>query len=913
MALEHQISIFSIDTGRFYSSRERLLHNNCTAASGEKNKLKSLQKELEQKLLTAGYTKKDLGNLKKGTIQDMNLLPGSGQELAAYSRASHLLQYKSGYLKKQKAKLVSLLARKTESNARSRGRSHTRLLNESSLSEQDIISIFESSLTRMMGLEPDTFTDHLIVVRVFYFSLFEDLCCHGFTYRGEPYRFFTSSAGQIRQKKALFIKERIWEQYQKTILCGLTPELIARKGGINANKYLAYMALTGTATDPWPDFDIDRAIVIEDFKTQVFGEYDRIDDTAYTISREKGEIPIVHTDGAGMVLSGRNRMVRAPWMKGLLGVFDFVSFIRENNCSPVITDIYGTPHDVIKEDIRIIFTKSQFKMWRYYDNWEHYKSCFKAYGCASGVCNEEEDRIKNARINYQMLQTLTDLTEEELLLLADKSVKRLTGLCASVENLQAALGVTPYNTNMTPLQQAIAAYPNLLNDPYLKRILRDRKNSLVKQYKSGRLEIDGKYTFILPDFYAACEYWFCGNKAPKGLLQDGEVFCALFGKSEKLDCLRSPHLFKEHAVRKNCACGERGRELRRWFSTNALYTSCSDLISRMLQFDVDGDKALVACDQTLVNAAERNMKNIVPLYYEMRAALPQPLIPQNIFKGLAAAFTKGNIGPYSNTITKIWNSAVFVQDSPQQRENAQDLIRLLCMENNFVIDYAKTLYMPERPQSLHSAVSAFASAKLPAFFVYAEEKEEARLAPYCPSTVNRLSRMIPNPRLSFGAAGIEEPDYRLLMRRPDITVSDEVTAVYDALNRAYHFKINRKEENADNLGFLARSMRSALAQTGYSEEEVCDMLVKYLYGKKSRSKEALWFCYGRRIVENLRQNGKTARHKWIICEDCGGLVRVSVNDSRTNRCPDCYPAYRKKCRQEAQKARRRKVKPLPRN
>ena len=107
---------------------------------------------------------------------------------------------------------------------------------------------------------------------------------------------------------------------------------------------------------------------------------------------------------------------------------------------------------------------------------------------------------------------------------------------------------------MTYLQQAINLYPTLLNDEYLKATLREIKDSMVKRYKAGSLAVRGKYTFLLPDFYAACQYWFMGIKDPEGLLKDNEVFCWLFRKDEKLDCLRSPHLYKEHAIRKNVAC-----------------------------------------------------------------------------------------------------------------------------------------------------------------------------------------------------------------------------------------------------------------------------------------------------------------------------------------------------------------------
>ena len=356
------------------------------------------------------------------------------------------------------------------------------------------------------------------------------------------------------------------------------------------------MALTNSATDEWEDFDIDKTIVIKDYETNVSGVYDLVDDIDYSIKRINGLVPIPHTDGAGMMLPslGKNRMVRLPWIKGLLGCFDFVEFIKENNCSPIIEDIYGQKHNIIKEDIQIIFTASQFKMSKYYKDWNEYKEYFKKYKCSAGYTKMEEDKIKDAKINYQMLQTLTDFDEQDVLDIAQSSINRINTLSSSVDNMKKAFGVTPYNSNMTYLQKSILLYPNLMNDEYLKSVLRDIKNSLIKKYKSGKLEVKGKYTFILPDFYSACEYWFMGIENPKGLLEDGEVYCSLFRKDSELDCLRSPHLYKEHAVRYNVAYyddnmsdkeKERLDKLDKWFTTKAVYTSCKDMISKILQFD----------------------------------------------------------------------------------------------------------------------------------------------------------------------------------------------------------------------------------------------------------------------------------------------------------------------------------------
>ena len=118
-------------------------------------------------------------------------------------------------------------------------------------------------------------------------------------------------------------------------------------------------------------------------------------------------------------------------------------------------------------------------------------------------------------------------------------------------------------------------------------------------------------------------------------------------------------------------------EAKRWFQTDGIYTSCHDLITKILQNDCDGDKALVVEDVGVVEAAKRNAKGIVPLYYEMAKAGAKPLTPENIYSSMIAAFVGGNIGAISNQITKIWNSGTV---------DNLDAVKLLCLENNFTID-----------------------------------------------------------------------------------------------------------------------------------------------------------------------------------------------------------------------------------
>lgn len=690
--LDKQYNMYSVDTGHFYSNHEKYLHDMNCKYRRERNYVQNKLPEIEKKLKQFRYTEDDIKNLKNDKTEEVDIIESSYDTVSEYLHWTRLIRHKREKAKESKEKLLTLLSNKVNQNELTNGKNHLRTIKEDSLNDTNIISVFDSALSRTIGIKQDELTDALIVVQVYYFDVFKDISFYGFTYKGEKYKYFTSSAGQIRKKKAVFIKESVWNKIEKTVMCGLTIDKINSKGGNNVNKHLAYMALTNSATDEWKEFDIDKSIVIDDFETDVYGTFDFVNETDYSITRKTDYVPIPHTDGAGMILpsvSTKNFMFRAPWIKGLLGVFNFRKFIEVNDYSPIITDIYGQEHDVIKEDIQIIFTKSQFKMYKYYDSWDEYKEYFKEYRCSAGKCNVEEDRIKNAKINYQMLQTLTNITDDEIDLLTQKSAERISNVCSSKDTMMNILGITPYNTNMTAFQKAVKMYPALLNDSYAKDVIREVKNSLLKKYRSGKLEVNGKYTFLLPDFYAACEYWFGHIDTPIGLLSDKEVFCWLFKRYEKLDCLRSPHLYKEHAIRFNVAnevYGERTKYIKEWFTTDGIYASTHDLISKVLMYDVDGDKSLVVADEDFVRIAERNMNGIVPLYYNMRKAEPTQLNNKNIYAGLNAAFTGGNIGIYSNNISKIWNDDVFISGTDAEKSEAIDCVKRLCCQNNFVID-----------------------------------------------------------------------------------------------------------------------------------------------------------------------------------------------------------------------------------
>ena len=776
-------------------------------------------------------------------------------------------------IKKEKNKLTDLLNAHLE-------KKETRKINQAALRDKNIISLFESSLIRALNLKTNELTKDLMILNVFFFQVFEDLVKYGFECDGERYIFLTASAGQIRTKRAVFVKESAYEQIVKRLMCGLTIEDINNQGGINTNKYLAYLALNNSATDVWEDFDIDKSIVVDDFETLVPGLVDYISDITYQIERKEMGVSIPHTDGCGMVLDEKTRMVRLPWVKGLLVNFPFDKFIQEK-CGGEVTvcDIYGNEHNIIAEGIKYIFTKSQFKMAKYYNSWECYKEKFKHFGCEACYCNIEEDYIPKARINYQMLQTLTDMTDDEIAKLTKQTVDEIETIGSDYQTTMRLLGATDYNTDKSYFQEALTIYPELFRDQYSRDVLKQTKKSLVKQAKAGRLRVNGHYTFLSPDLYAFCEWLFLGEQDPKGLLEDGQIYCRDYRDGEELACLRSPHLYREWPIRNNV----RNEELDKWFGmTKCVYTSCHDTISKILQFDVDGDKTLVIKDRVLTKIAKRNMQNIVPLYYEMKKAKGGELSNQALYDGMTKAYTTGNIGPISNNITKIWNNG----HVGQQEVN---VVRWLCMENNFVIDAAKTLYIPTRPKEIDEIIKSYTKANVPYFFQFAKDKLPSQVEQVNTSAMNRLSLSIPDRNIRY-CKTIGRFDYRMLMKQDvgfDIQENSKIIERYKYYNTHQNYLFKTEDENHSNQEdlFMYQYIRDKIIEETSAElDYVVNTLVAYLYTvQKTGTKKMLWACFGDVIVANLKANvsGK-------VCPICGRRFEPKRGNQDIYCSDECY-------------------------
>lgn len=229
------------------------------------------------------------------------------------------------------------------------------------------------------------------------------------------------------------------------------------------------------------------------------------------------------------------------------------------------------------------------------------------------------------------------------------------------------------------------------------------------------------------------------------------------------------------------------------------------------------------------------------------------------------------------------------------------------------------MYKPEFPDGIAEEIKAFTNNPLPHFFKYAKDKSDDQVTDANGSFVNKIGEIIPNPRINCRKLGLGEIDYTLMMSDPDIEFdvafadngkiikerTNPVIVKYYEFNKEYYLSVDSMicdDRGGKSDSYMRARMKykrisdevkSSLSRFGYSDVEVCDILVKFLYGiKKSSNKTALWMCYGDIIYDNLSMCFKP-QTKTIQCVDCGEWFDIGVRDNRTCRCKDCSLEYKR--------------------
>lgn len=277
----------------------------------------------------------------------------------------------------------------------------------------------------------------------------------------------------------------------------------------------------------------------------------------------------------------------------------------------------------------------------------------------------------------------------------------------------------------------------------------------------------------------------------------------------------------------------------------------------------DGDKLLVIKDRLLTRIAKRNMKEIVPLAYNLKKAKGEILSQDSLYEGMSNAYVGGNIGPISNNISRVWNSENI-------GEEQLNVVKWLCYTNNQVIDYAKTLWLASPPKQVQDTIHKYTKAALPNFFIYAKDKLSSQVESVNNSTMNRISQAISDSRVKF-LKTVNKFDYRTLMNQNcDFSVSENnpVVKSYD------YWNVRQKMFNEQDLNVKDQDLykykqirQKIIEESQETLDYIVNTLVAYLYTVRPNStKKTLWACFGDVILQNIKNNLNEAEK---VCPMCG--------------------------------------------
>lgn len=365
---------------------------------------------------------------------------------------------------------------------------------------------------------------------------YKQLCKTGFSVKFKvneteyvtKYKRLCAGAGQLRKNSANFVNAEIYDQLLNIMLCGLDAKSI---GKINLAKFGAYLALSTSATRV---VKTPRICVIDDYeyslKDQIVDWIFKNEKGEDDIRTEKIDFTMNAFDGAGMVCPEMAErwqqdlgldylpssfIVRAAWFKGVTSCFDFRRFAHEVAHKDTIVDIYGVTYNI--DDIDVIATKSQFKLWNRYPNFQTYLSYFKRYGHVFGVArvNKPESQFVTT-LNYQYLQS-NNFTKDSIQKIAEPTVNWLnkTMTCDPLYTYLMMIGYHEGNTVEQLERKVDSSFAkcllyniDILNDDYVSKKVKKLIQTKVDQAKIGKIYVEGSYDFLIPDLYAMCEHAF---------------------------------------------------------------------------------------------------------------------------------------------------------------------------------------------------------------------------------------------------------------------------------------------------------------------------------------------------------------------------------------------------------------------
>ena len=400
----------------------------------------------------------------------------------------------------------------------------------------------------------------------------------GFYINGTRFVPFMASAGMIRKNTAMFINNNIKHPLMDILENGRNESV-----PMVAAKFGAYFSLYSSSTLPvsFPNFAIvsDKEIVtmrkVDLVKYQGVDVDDTVEEIDYLLNLNAW-------DGQGLITPKLAEkwsqeleldytfscaVIRAPFLKGMVSVFDLEKFANEVAHRYTFKDIYGCERDI--REIDLIISESMFKLWSSYESTEDYASKCIQNGLNFAIAKVTPKKENNySRTSYQFLQVLNldDVGIAELCFPTINWFRDISG--GSPENMILyATGENSFEPKdfkkMDIAVKAILLNPSLSRDRYvqekfIKTIEKKKKESYI-----GSILINANYQFMVADpYYQACHIF---GLECEPMLKDGEHYSHYWLEKgiKHVGAIRSPIV---HHSEFNILNFKSESEVHGWFS-----------------------------------------------------------------------------------------------------------------------------------------------------------------------------------------------------------------------------------------------------------------------------------------------------------------------------------------------------------
>jgi hypothetical protein len=378
---------------------------------------------------------------------------------------------------------------------------------------------------------------------------------NGFYVNGTKFTPFMASAGMIRKNTAMFINNSIKYQLLDILENGRNENV-----ELSPAKYGAYFSLYSSSTLPvsFPDFAVVPDREIETIRRVNFVSYAGVD-VDDTVTEEDRTIKANAWDGQGLIsprLAQKwsedlemdyvfsTAIIRAPYLKGMVCVFDMERFAIQVAGTYYFNDIYGIKRDI--RETELIISESMFKLWSSYDNTESYiANCKKNnLGFSIAKVNPKEEK-SHSRTSYQFLQVL-NMDEKDIAEFCEPTLNWFRDM--SGDDYAKMLVYSTGEGNFQPKDfnaldvsiKAMMVNPDVVGDRHIQKSFERKFEKVRKESFMGSLFVNANYSIMISDPYAQMAHVM--SMGVKPLLQEGQHYCEYWSRQgiDEVVAIRSP-------------------------------------------------------------------------------------------------------------------------------------------------------------------------------------------------------------------------------------------------------------------------------------------------------------------------------------------------------------------------------------